>query len=152
MVKFLAKLASDYNKPNGLTVIRPEEAQQFLDDLPINLNGYSVNIYLNTDVAENIELRGHYAGLVNIFLCGYNLKGTIRGNFNNSAYGIYGGNSESATTNLGAIMPYEGYKIGSYYYSVSMVNCPNVTIKNVTIYGGSTNGKRKNNRISGRIS
>ena len=34
--KFLAKLASDYNKPNGLTVIRPEEAQQFLDDLPIN--------------------------------------------------------------------------------------------------------------------
>ena len=109
-----------------------------LDDLPINLNGYSVNIYLNTDVAENIELRRHYAGLVNIFLCGYNLKGTIRGNFNNSAYGIYGGNSESDKTNLGAIMPYEGYKIGSYYYSVSMVNCPNVSIKNVTIYGGTT--------------
>ena len=110
-----------------------------LDDLPINLNGYSVNIYLNTDVAENIELRRHYAGLVNIFLCGHNLKGTIRGNFNNSAYGIYGGDSESATTNLGAIMPYKGYKIGSYYYSVSMINCPNVSIKNVTIYGGATN-------------
>lgn len=33
--KFLAKLASDYNKPNGFTVIMPEEAQEFLDKLPI---------------------------------------------------------------------------------------------------------------------
>ena len=131
--------------PEGLTnslsidINEGVSISETLDDLPINLNGYSVNIYLNTDVAENIELRRHYAGLVNIFLCGYNLKGPIRGNFNNSAYGIYGGNSESDTTNLGAIMPYEGYKIGSYYYSVSMVNCPNVSIKNVTIYGGAIN-------------
>ena len=34
--KFLAKVASDYRKPNGLTVITPEKAQKFLDDLPIN--------------------------------------------------------------------------------------------------------------------
>ena len=27
--KFLAKIASDYNKPNGLKVITPEEKQQF---------------------------------------------------------------------------------------------------------------------------
>ena len=33
--KFLAKLASDYNKPNGQTVIRPDQAQDFLDALPI---------------------------------------------------------------------------------------------------------------------
>jgi DNA polymerase-4 len=33
--KFLAKTASDFNKPNGLTVITPEEAQAFLDKLPI---------------------------------------------------------------------------------------------------------------------
>ncbi|MEG1408937.1 MAG: DNA polymerase IV [Terrisporobacter sp.] len=34
--KFLAKLASDYNKPNGLTVIRQDNVQDFLDNLPIS--------------------------------------------------------------------------------------------------------------------
>lgn len=33
--KFLAKCASDCNKPDGLTVIRPEQAPQFLEKLPI---------------------------------------------------------------------------------------------------------------------
>ena len=33
--KFLAKLASDIDKPNGLTVIRPEGARDFLAPLPV---------------------------------------------------------------------------------------------------------------------
>lgn len=33
--KFLAKVASDYNKPNGITVITPSRAQEFLDELDI---------------------------------------------------------------------------------------------------------------------
>lgn len=33
--KFLAKLASDFEKPRGLTLILPEEAEGFLADLPI---------------------------------------------------------------------------------------------------------------------
>lgn len=33
--KFLAKIASDVNKPNGIKVITPAEAQTFLDALPI---------------------------------------------------------------------------------------------------------------------
>ena len=33
--KFLAKLASDVNKPDGMFVIRPNEAQAFLRELPI---------------------------------------------------------------------------------------------------------------------
>lgn len=33
--KFLAKIASDFKKPAGLTVITPEEAQDFLFELPI---------------------------------------------------------------------------------------------------------------------
>ena len=33
--KFLAKVASDLHKPAGLTVIRPEEAESFLDAMPV---------------------------------------------------------------------------------------------------------------------
>lgn len=34
--KFLAKLASEQKKPNGIYVIRPEQAQDYLDRLPIS--------------------------------------------------------------------------------------------------------------------
>jgi DNA polymerase IV len=33
--KFLAKVASDIDKPDGIFVITPEQAQQFLDELPV---------------------------------------------------------------------------------------------------------------------
>ena len=33
--KFLAKMASDINKPNGMTVILPEDAETFVESLPI---------------------------------------------------------------------------------------------------------------------
>lgn len=33
--KFLAKIASDYNKPNGLYVIKPQRAEEFVEKLPI---------------------------------------------------------------------------------------------------------------------
>ncbi len=33
--KFLAKVASDYHKPDGLTAILPENTQRFLDNLPV---------------------------------------------------------------------------------------------------------------------
>ncbi len=36
MNKFLAKIASDYDKPDGLFVITPNRAQQFIDQLPID--------------------------------------------------------------------------------------------------------------------
>jgi len=33
--KFLAKVASDYQKPDGLTLIPPEKAEKFIEELPI---------------------------------------------------------------------------------------------------------------------
>ena len=33
--KFLAKVASDMDKPNGITIVKPEEAEAFIENLPI---------------------------------------------------------------------------------------------------------------------
>lgn len=48
--KFLAKVASDVKKPDGLTVIRPEDADAFLETLPIG------RFYGVGDVTERLML------------------------------------------------------------------------------------------------
>ena len=35
--KLVAKIASDFDKPDGLTVVRPEAVQSFLDPLPVRV-------------------------------------------------------------------------------------------------------------------
>lgn len=35
--KLVAKIASDFRKPDGLTVVRPEEVERFLDPLPVRV-------------------------------------------------------------------------------------------------------------------
>ena len=34
--KFIAKVASDINKPNGQKTVHPEEVLEFLEELPVN--------------------------------------------------------------------------------------------------------------------
>ena len=60
--KFIAKIASDYNKPNGQTTIKPDKIQPFLDGLDIRkFHGigkvtaekmYSLGIFLGKDLRE----------------------------------------------------------------------------------------------------
>lgn len=83
--KFLAKLASDYQKPRGLTVIRPEDAQVFLDALPIEkFHGvgkktipkmHELGIYTGKDLANQSEM-----DLIQEFgKMGYSLYRKVRG-------------------------------------------------------------------------
>lgn len=71
--KFLAKVASEYKKPNGLFVIRPEKATAFLDELPIgDFYGvgkvtkekmHALGIYTGGDLKQaGIEKLTHYFG------------------------------------------------------------------------------------------
>ena len=59
--KFLAKLASDYNKPSGLTVITPKDAQEFLDELPIHkffgIGKVTSRILKNSGINNGYDLR-----------------------------------------------------------------------------------------------
>jgi DNA polymerase-4 len=55
--KFVAKLASDQNKPDGLCVIRPEQAQRYIASLPVGrFHG------IGPKTAERLEKLGIHSG------------------------------------------------------------------------------------------
>lgn len=70
--KFIAKIASDYNKPNGQTTIKPNKIQNFLDNMDIRKfygigkvtseKMYSLGIFLGKDLREkNLDfLQKHF--------------------------------------------------------------------------------------------
>lgn len=83
--KFLAKLASDFQKPRGLTVVTPENAQTFLHQLPIEkFHGvgkkttpkmHGIGIFTGADLAERSEME-----LIQRFgKMGYSLYRKVRG-------------------------------------------------------------------------
>ena len=78
MNKFLAKIASDYDKPDGLFVITPNRSQQFIDQLPIDKffgvgkvtaakmkslgirNGMELKQWSREDLVNKFGKAGHY--------------------------------------------------------------------------------------------
>ncbi|MGY3766494.1 DNA polymerase IV [Vagococcus vulneris] len=83
--KFLAKLASDYEKPHGLTVIMPDQAEEFLKKLPIEKfygigkktvpKMQEMGIYTGADLYEQSEM-----DLIREFgKMGYSLYRKVRG-------------------------------------------------------------------------
>ena len=76
--KFIAKIASDINKPDGLTVILPSEAQAFLDDLPVGkffgIGKVTANILNNIGIKYGRDLKRKFEDFaLNLSLAGMNL-------------------------------------------------------------------------------
>ena len=59
--KFLAKIASDWNKPNGLCVIKPSQVTQFLPNLPVGKIPGVGQVTLQKMQALNIQTVGELA-------------------------------------------------------------------------------------------
>ena len=59
--KFLAKIASDINKPNGYFVIRPEQANHFIEKLPIEkfhgVGTVTAEKFKNLGITNGLELK-----------------------------------------------------------------------------------------------
>lgn len=59
--KFLAKVCSGYQKPNGLTVVTPEQAEQFIDNIPIGdffgVGKVTEKILLDLGIANGADLK-----------------------------------------------------------------------------------------------
>lgn len=88
--KFIAKVASDINKPNGQKTIHPDEVLQFLEELPVNkfygvgkvtaAKMYNLGIFVGNDLKKK-----SLAELINLF-------GKSGTHYYNIVHGIY--NSE----------------------------------------------------------
>jgi len=60
--KFLAKIASDINKPNGIAVIKPSDAEKFLETLPIGkfygVGKISEKRMISLGINNGLDLKG----------------------------------------------------------------------------------------------
>ncbi|HEY1196683.1 DNA polymerase IV [Flavobacterium sp.] len=76
--KFVAKIASDYNKPNGQKTVNPDEVEAFLEDLPIRKfygvgkvtteKMYQLGIFTGTDLkSKSLEFLEKHFGKSGIF-------------------------------------------------------------------------------------
>jgi len=83
--KFLAKIASDWRKPNGIFVVRPEEAENFVKNLPISkingvgkvtaakMNKFGINTCKDIEKYSEQDLIFHFGKL------GHSLKNIAKG-------------------------------------------------------------------------
>ncbi|MFD1602002.1 DNA polymerase IV [Flavobacterium artemisiae] len=76
--KFVAKIASDYNKPNGQKTVNPDEVESFLEDLPIRKfygvgkvtteKMYQLGIFTGTDLkARSLDFLEKHFGKSGVF-------------------------------------------------------------------------------------
>ena len=110
------------------------------DALPLNLNGKTVRIYLETDDYGQVLFKNFNSGRILVFLCSHEVKGYI-GDYNCYAdFKIYGGSTQSAPSTYGVIRPSTNtvYNDSSDKCSVFFQKSPISGIYHCKVYGGDT--------------
>lgn len=118
--------------------VKGEELSTLMDTLPHNLGGNTLSFKFTEDITQNIEFRNFYNGTVNIYFNGKALKGYLKGNKMSAILNIYGGATSSDTV-VGSVMPYSACISGSYAYSMLFVDCDNVGVSGINVFGDKAN-------------
>ncbi len=111
--------------------------QSAVNECPVCLNGKSARIYLQSDITEDIEIRGKTGGTLYIYLCNHKIYGTIK-IWDCTGVLIYGGSSyteDVADSNRGLIAPYSMTEMDSYFYSILAIRCTYIYLKDINVYG-----------------
>lgn len=105
---------------------------------PNNLNGYTLNVFMDTDLSENIEIDNLCSGTLRIHMKGHTLKGYIKVLGNSLVCELYGNNKEQVKTDIrGKIIPgASGYSYLDYKYCF-FVNQSKFKIYDVDMYNGT---------------
>ena len=106
---------------------------------PNNLNGYTLNVFMDTDLSENIEIDNLCSGTLRIHMQGHSIKGYIKVLGNSLVCELYGNNKEQVKTDIiGKIIPgASGYSYLDYKYCF-FVHQSKFKIYDVDMYNGTS--------------
>ena len=111
------------------------------DKLPRFLNGYTVNIVLNSSIHENIEFNGFAGGRIRMYFQGNVVYGYIRMWMSSAKLYLYGGEIGQSVTDMayGTVHPNTGVSIASRTVSVGAQDNSTITLYKMNVYGSDNN-------------
>lgn len=113
------------------------------DDLlsvcPNNLNGYTLDVFMDTDLSENIKIDNLCSGKLRIHMQGHSINGYIKVSGSSVAYELFGNKSSQTASDIrGKIIPgASGYSYDDYKYCF-FVDQSKFKIHDVDFYNGTS--------------
>ena len=106
---------------------------------PNNLNGYTLDVFMDTDLSENIKIDNLCGGKLRINMQGHSIKGYIKASGSSLVCELYGNNKDKTATDIrGKIIPgASGYSYDVYKYCF-FVDQSKFKIHDVDFYNGTS--------------
>ena len=106
---------------------------------PNNLNGYTLDVFINTDLSENIKIDNLCNGKLRIHMQGCSIKGYMKVSGNSLVCELFGNRSSQIATDIrGKIIPgASGYSYDGYKYCF-FVDQSKFKIYDVDMYNGTS--------------